>query len=144
LAEWQTRDVCASLALLLGQCHRAAISDDTNLVAARNQCLNKEGRQYGSSAYGLAVAACPYEDAHPSCSRDASKSAEKLGQLLELKYHTVSEAADELGDVPVIRDTFVGFQRYLYDELTFALPRSFDLKIRQRLNARGIGRGKGA
>jgi type I restriction enzyme, R subunit len=40
---------------------------------------------------------------------------EKLGQLLELKYHTVSEAAEELGGVPVIRDTFVGFQRYLYE-----------------------------
>jgi len=40
---------------------------------------------------------------------------EKLGHLLELKYHTVSEAADALGGVPVIRDTFVGFQRYLYD-----------------------------
>ena len=40
---------------------------------------------------------------------------EKLGHLLELKYHTVSDAAEELGGVPVIRDTFVGFQRYLYE-----------------------------
>jgi type I restriction enzyme, R subunit len=39
---------------------------------------------------------------------------EKLGHLLELKYHTVSDAAEELGGVPVIRDTFVGFQQYLY------------------------------
>ena len=39
---------------------------------------------------------------------------EKLGHLLELKYHTVSDAADQLGGVPVIRDTFVGFQQYLY------------------------------
>jgi hypothetical protein len=38
----------------------------------------------------------------------------KLGNLLELKYHTVSDAADQLGGVPVIRDTFVGFQQYLY------------------------------
>jgi type I restriction enzyme R subunit len=39
---------------------------------------------------------------------------EKLAHLLELKYHTVNEAAAELGGVPVIRDTFVGFQQYLY------------------------------
>ena len=40
---------------------------------------------------------------------------EKLGNLLELKYHTVSDAAAQLGGVPVIRDTFVGFQQYLYE-----------------------------
>jgi type I restriction enzyme R subunit len=39
---------------------------------------------------------------------------EKLTHLLELKYHTVNEAAAELGGVPVIRDTFIGFQQYLY------------------------------
>ncbi len=39
---------------------------------------------------------------------------EKLGNLLELKYHTVSDAADQLGGVPLIRDTFIGFQQYLY------------------------------
>jgi len=39
---------------------------------------------------------------------------EKLGHLLELKYHTVNDAAEKLGGVPVIRDTFVGFQQYLY------------------------------
>ena len=39
---------------------------------------------------------------------------EKLGHLLELKYHTVSDAAEQLGGVPAIRDTFVGFQQYLY------------------------------
>jgi len=39
---------------------------------------------------------------------------EKLGDLLELKYHTLSEAAAQLGGVPTIRDTFVGFQRHLY------------------------------
>jgi type I restriction enzyme R subunit len=41
---------------------------------------------------------------------------EKLSQLLELKYHTIDEAAEALGGVPIIRDTFVGFQKYLYDE----------------------------
>ena len=40
---------------------------------------------------------------------------DKLGHLLELKYHTVSDAAATLGGIPVIRDTFVGFQQYLYE-----------------------------
>jgi type I restriction enzyme R subunit len=39
---------------------------------------------------------------------------EKLSDLLQLKYHTVSDAADRLGGIPVIRETFVGFQQYLY------------------------------
>jgi type I restriction enzyme, R subunit len=39
---------------------------------------------------------------------------EKLSDLLQLKYHTVADAADQLGGIPVIRDTFVGFQQYLY------------------------------
>ena len=39
---------------------------------------------------------------------------EKLGDLLQLKYHTVDDAAAQLGSVSVIRDTFVGFQQYLY------------------------------
>jgi type I restriction enzyme R subunit len=41
---------------------------------------------------------------------------DRLGNLLELKYHTISDAADKLGGVPVIRDTFIGFQQYLYEE----------------------------
>ncbi|MGD0151643.1 MAG: type I restriction-modification enzyme R subunit C-terminal domain-containing protein [Xanthobacteraceae bacterium] len=40
---------------------------------------------------------------------------EKLASLVQLKYHTIANAADELGGVPVIRDTFIGFQQYLYD-----------------------------
>jgi type I restriction enzyme R subunit len=40
---------------------------------------------------------------------------EKLGDLLQLKYHTINDAADQLGAVPLIRDTFVDFQRYLYE-----------------------------
>lgn len=40
---------------------------------------------------------------------------EKLSDLLQLKYRSVPDAIDQLGDIPVIRDTFVGFQRYLYD-----------------------------
>ena len=40
---------------------------------------------------------------------------DKLGDLLVLKYHSVPDAADQLGGVPVIRETFIGFQRYLYN-----------------------------
>jgi type I restriction enzyme R subunit len=40
---------------------------------------------------------------------------EKLGALIALKYGSTHEAAETLGGVPVIRDTFVGFQRYLYE-----------------------------
>jgi type I restriction enzyme, R subunit len=40
---------------------------------------------------------------------------EKLSHLLELKYHTVSDAADQLGGIPAIRDAFIGFQKHLYD-----------------------------
>jgi type I restriction enzyme R subunit len=39
---------------------------------------------------------------------------EKLGHLLELKYHTIDDAAKQLGGIPKIRDTFIGFQQYLY------------------------------
>ena len=38
----------------------------------------------------------------------------KLRHLLELKYHTLGDAARELGSTRVIRDTFIGFQKYLY------------------------------
>jgi len=40
---------------------------------------------------------------------------EKLGDLLQLKYHTVTDAAEQLGGVSAIRDTFIGFQQYLYE-----------------------------
>jgi type I restriction enzyme R subunit len=46
---------------------------------------------------------------------DEELGQEKLGNLLSLKYHTVSDAAEQLGGVPMIRDTFVGFQRFLYE-----------------------------
>lgn len=38
----------------------------------------------------------------------------KLPDLLELKYHAISDAKAKLGDIKGIRDTFIGFQRYLY------------------------------
>lgn len=38
----------------------------------------------------------------------------KLGPLLELKYHSVEDATRSLGAAGKIRDTFVGFQQFLY------------------------------
>jgi type I restriction enzyme R subunit len=40
---------------------------------------------------------------------------EKLGSLLELKYHTVDDAAAQLGSLSAVRDAFVGFQPRLYE-----------------------------
>jgi type I restriction enzyme, R subunit len=40
---------------------------------------------------------------------------DKLGALIQLKYHTIDDAALLLGSVRLIRETFVGFQRYLYE-----------------------------
>ena len=39
---------------------------------------------------------------------------EKLPSLLELKYHSISDAVKELGGVEEIKDAFVEFQKYLY------------------------------
>ena len=39
---------------------------------------------------------------------------EKLPHLLELKYHTMSDAIAELGPVAGIREVFIGFQQHLY------------------------------
>lgn len=41
---------------------------------------------------------------------------EKLPTLLEVKYNVLSDAAAELGGIPEIREVFVGFQKYLYQE----------------------------
>lgn len=40
----------------------------------------------------------------------------KLPQLLELKYHTVRDAVEELGSVANISEVFIGFQHYLYSQ----------------------------
>ncbi|MBD2447527.1 DEAD/DEAH box helicase family protein [Nostoc sp. FACHB-152] len=40
----------------------------------------------------------------------------KLPQLLELKYHTVRDAVEELGSVANISEVFIGFQQYLYSQ----------------------------
>jgi len=39
---------------------------------------------------------------------------EKLPALLELKYHAISDAAEILGGVELIRCTFIAFQKFLY------------------------------
>jgi len=40
----------------------------------------------------------------------------KLPDLLELKYSPTADAAAQLGGVAKIRDTFIGFQKYLYEK----------------------------
>ena len=45
---------------------------------------------------------------------------EKLPQLLELKYHAIPDAVNELGSVVSIRNLFVGFQEHLYSKETVA------------------------
>lgn len=46
----------------------------------------------------------------------------KLPQLLELKYHALSDAAAELGGISRIRENFVGFQKLLYEPDPTQLP----------------------
>ena len=48
---------------------------------------------------------------------DEELDQSKLTHLLELKYHAVNDAAVQLGGIPKIRDTFTGFQRYLYERV---------------------------
>ena len=40
----------------------------------------------------------------------------KISDLLILKYHAIADAKKELGDITSIRNTFIGFQTYLYDK----------------------------
>ena len=42
---------------------------------------------------------------------------QKLTPLLQLKYHAIADALAELGSVDEIRQTFSGFQRYLYEDV---------------------------
>jgi len=39
---------------------------------------------------------------------------DKLPELLTLKYQALADAKHELGDISTIRETFIGFQEYLY------------------------------
>ncbi len=43
-------------------------------------------------------------------------SEDKLPKLINLKYHSVNDAENELGSVERIRATFIDFQKYLYAE----------------------------
>ncbi len=43
-------------------------------------------------------------------------ATDKLSDLLALKYHNVNDAVAELGAPANIRELFVGFQKYLYEE----------------------------
>jgi type I restriction enzyme R subunit len=40
----------------------------------------------------------------------------KLKPLLELKYNALDDAKRKLGDIASIRNTFIGFQEYLYEK----------------------------
>jgi len=40
---------------------------------------------------------------------------EKLPSLLELKYHSISDASEKLGGIEIIRNTFIAFQKHLYE-----------------------------
>ena len=44
---------------------------------------------------------------------------EKLAPLLRLKYNNaIADAIADLGEPDQIRDTFAGFQKYLYQEVS--------------------------
>jgi type I restriction enzyme R subunit len=40
----------------------------------------------------------------------------KIRDLLILKYQAIADAKKNLGDIATIRNTFIGFQTYLYDK----------------------------
>ncbi|MFM7192267.1 MAG: hypothetical protein ACKOX2_15855, partial [Microcystaceae cyanobacterium] len=43
--------------------------------------------------------------------------SDKLNSLLKLKYYSVHDAEVELGkEAAMIRETFIGFQQYLYSQ----------------------------
>jgi type I restriction enzyme R subunit len=48
----------------------------------------------------------------------AELSDDKLKPLIELKYNTIADAKKVLGSPSAIRETFIGFQKYLYDRAT--------------------------
>ena len=41
----------------------------------------------------------------------------KMQSLIELKYNTINDARDVLGSTTIIRETFIGFQKHLYQPL---------------------------
>ena len=41
----------------------------------------------------------------------------RLGHMITLKYNTIYEAKETLGDLKEFRDIFIEFQKYLYQEV---------------------------
>jgi len=41
---------------------------------------------------------------------------QKLPRLIDLKYQAVADAVSELGQVAVIREMFISFQKHLYEQ----------------------------
>ena len=41
----------------------------------------------------------------------------KLSAIIELKYKTIADAKQVLGDPKTTRDAFIGFQKYLYNPI---------------------------
>ena len=39
---------------------------------------------------------------------------EKLSSFLQLKYHSIQDAKEKLGDVKTIRNNFINYQQFLY------------------------------
>ena len=54
---------------------------------------------------------------------------EKLASLVQLKYHTIANAADELGGIPVIRDTFIEISSSIYTIDPRPFPPALKTKI---------------
>lgn len=44
----------------------------------------------------------------------------RLPNLIKLKYHSMADATENLGDVDKIVSLFIGFQKHLYERLDFA------------------------
>ena len=40
-----------------------------------------------------------------------------MANLLVTKYNAIDDAKSALGEIGEIRDTFIGFQKYLYDDV---------------------------
>ncbi len=56
----------------------------------------------------------------------------RLGKLLETKYHSIEDAKSIIGDIKSIRDSFIGFQKYLYeDSMIYSLEKEEQLKVAQ-------------
>ena len=41
----------------------------------------------------------------------------RLKDLLIVKYNAIDDAKKNIGDIKTIRETFIGFQKYLYEDI---------------------------